>query len=96
MLPINIVSTILPFLCANTSEDDFHEMIVLCYTKNVHKNRHNQEKASSAISSFFKEKQREENTIYNPHRNISFNQCFGDSNVPLSEWLNVTPNWDEE
>jgi hypothetical protein len=69
-------------------------MILCCYAA-VNDNGHfSKNKALGNIRALAQKQRHEQNTLYNPYRNISLNQCFGDSKTPVSEWLNVS-GWRE-
>ena len=54
-------------------------------------------RARERIREHFREENNKRRTLYNPARNISLNQCIGESKTPVSEWLNVTGwrEWDD-
>lgn len=93
-LPKAFIEVILPFLSHQLTEDDFHDMVFLCYSIPTQARDRFVCKATEAIREFFAEQRRKNNTIYNPYRNISLNQCFSDSNSPASDWL-ITDDWQE-
>lgn len=77
-----------------TDEDAFHNMIMCCYEA-VNENGHfSKQKAFINMRALIQKQKHDQNTLYNPYRNISLDQCFGDSKTPVSEWLNVT-DWKE-
>ena len=93
-LPEMYIEAILPFLDHPITEDDLHDMISLCYATSSRSKFRFINKATKSIQQFFSERRQERNTLYNPYRNISLNQCIGDSNSPVSDWLNVS-DWRE-
>ena len=85
---------IIPRITASTDQDLLHEMIVCCFeVANVHKT-FSKTKAASSIETMVQKRNRESNILYNPYRNISLNQCVGESRVPVSEWMNLS-DWQE-
>lgn len=84
------------FIHDKTDADAFHEMVACCYEAwNI--KRSNADAARLAISLFeawCQKRTNEQLTLYNNKRNISFNQCIGESRTPVSEWFNPN-NWSE-
>ena len=76
------------------TEDEFHEMIAICYSVPNYSKERFICKVTENIREFFAAQRRENNTIYNPHRNISLDQSFGDNGTPVSDWLNIS-DWRE-
>lgn len=93
-IPKAYAEVIIQFIKKSTTEDELHEMILCCYDAWAHSKRDAASRAITAIKDYFSERNREENILYNPYRNISLNQCIGDSTTPVSEWLNVS-DWKE-
>lgn len=93
-LPRSCIKVIVPFLHPKLTEDDFHKMVELYYEVKQQTKCRLIEKAIEAIRGCFAEQRRENNALYNPYRNISLNQCIGDSRSPVSDWLN-TNDWQE-
>ena len=87
-LPPIHIETLLPLIDAGTTEDDFHEMVMFCYMMNHDHSKERIEKVRCEIELSFKEIRKENNILYNPHRNISLDQCIGNSKTPVSEWMN--------
>jgi len=83
------VETLLPYLNENTDEEQFNEMVCVCYEQNRSFMRSRINATRQAIDDILREKRYEKYTLYSS-RNISFNQCIGNSKVPVSEWLDVT------
>ena len=83
------VETLLPYLNENTDEEQFNEMVCVCYEQNGRFLRNRITVTRQAIDDILREKRAEKYTLYSS-RNISFNQCIGNSKVPVSEWLDVT------
>lgn len=83
-----------PFLHSMLTEDDFHKMVELYYEMKQQGKYRLNERTTEAIRESFAEQRRENNTLYNPYRNISLNQHIGDSRSPVSEWLNIS-GWRE-
>ncbi|MEA4911555.1 MAG: hypothetical protein VB092_02950 [Oscillospiraceae bacterium] len=94
-MPKEFAFIISPFLQEKLSEDEFQEC-VLAYCAEMHTNgkASRRDRVRERIRKSTAERRREENAIYNPYRNISLNQCFGESKVPISEWMNLT-DWKE-
>lgn len=88
------IEVMLPFLNYQLSEDDFHEMVSLCCCISDRVRDRFVKRATEAIRDFFAEQRRENNILYNPYRNISLDQSYGDSNSCVSDWLNVS-DWRE-
>ena len=94
-LPHEFVLAISPFMTESTSEDFLHEMIVCCYSiKEIYKGKKLVEYAYKSISEIIKKENKEVRYLYNPYKNISLDQCVGDSIKPVSDWLNVS-TWSE-
>lgn len=63
-------------------------MILCCYEVAADGRIYNFAKeAKQQILERQKERRKIDNAINNPFRNLSLNQCFGDSKTPVSEWL---------
>lgn len=69
-------------------------MVLCCYEEYNKNKRGVADRVKKAIVENQKEKRKEAFTLYNPYRNISFNQCYGTSDVPASVWLKL-PDHDE-
>lgn len=92
-LPKRHISVILPYLNDQLTEDDFHQMVMLCYAvEGCHRSAF-PNKADAAIQAYFRQLRQEKCTLYS-RRNLSLNQCVGESRTPVSEWLN-TGGWRE-
>ena len=88
------LNVLLDFLSEKTTEDDLHEMILCCYEAwNIQK-RKPAEHARAAIADGIKKRKCEASTLYNKRRNISLDQCFGESKTPAADFLNLT-EWRE-
>ena len=69
--------------------------MILCCFEAVNVNGHfSRTKAFNNIQALIKKQKQEQNKLYNPHRNISLDQCVGDSTTPVSEWFNLS-DWRE-
>jgi len=79
-----------PFLNTYTTQDVLHEMIVCCYEAISQKNIFSKSKATKNIKEMLKRRREEYYKLYNPHRNLSLNQCLGESTTPISEWMNLS------
>ena len=88
------LSVLLDFLSELTTEDDLHEMILCCYEAWKTQKRSPAEHARAAIADGIKKRKREASTLYNKHRNISLDQCFGESKTPVADFLNLS-EWRE-
>ena len=93
-LPEIYINVMIPFLNHQLTEDNFHEIIAICYAVPTHKRDRFNDRATKAIRNFLTEQQRENNILYNPHRNISLNQSFDNGRSLVSDWLNVS-DWKE-
>lgn len=71
------VEIMLPFLSDKTTEDIFHEMIAICYEAEGANHKVRCAKAKREIIEYLKAQKKEKQTLYNEHRNISFNQSYG-------------------
>ena len=71
-----------------------HDLILCCYEAIGDNGRFSGRKASQIIDTMKKKKSSDRNKLYNPYRNISLDQCIGESKTPVSEWLNIT-DWKE-
>lgn len=84
-----------PFLDAGIDEDHFQDLVLAYYSaRKVSPKKNRYTEIRSHVQMMLKEHNRADNILYNPHRNISLNQCFGDSNAPAADWLNLT-DWEE-
>ena len=88
-LPVSYVKTVLPFINPKTTADDFHEMVALCCSSEPYPC-----KAAKAIKEYLAKQRRDNSMLYNQRRNISLDQCIGDSRNPVSDWLNLS-DWRE-
>ena len=77
-----------------TNEDTFHDLIVCCYEAVSESGRFSKTKARRNIESLSRKQKNEINKLYNPYRNVSLDQCFGESRTAASEWLSVS-DWQE-
>lgn len=93
-LPKEYIPVINQFLTEATTEDDLHEMIACCCEAWNGNKRNPTARAKAAIACVFEKERRDANTLYNQYRNISLNQCFGESKTQISEWLNLS-DWRE-
>ncbi len=94
-LPKECVLAISPFITESTSSDFFHDIIICSLsTWRKYKGDRFTERVTNLISEIIKRKSDETRNLYNPHKNISIDQCIGDSKVPVSDWFNLT-NWSE-
>ena len=80
------------------SADDLHDMLLCCYEEQSKSKIFSTRRVRLRIQEQIREKNRQLNLLYNPRRNISLNQCVGDSDTPVSEWLNVSGwrEWEED
>lgn len=69
-------------------------MILCCFDAWAYSKRGAASRAAAAIESYFSERNRENKILYNPYKNISLDQCIGESKTPVSEWLNIS-DWRE-
>ena len=93
-LPRTIKEFVLPLLSTVSEQDELHDLIQCCYETIGGNGRFSKRKASQIIHMMKEKQRRERYTLYNPYRNISLNQCIGESKTPVSEWLNIT-DWKE-
>ena len=77
----------IPFLKAELSEDDFQELVMICYQTQAASNRNFDMRAASAMRAYFSSRKAE---CIRSKRNLSLDQCIGESKVPVSEWLNLS------
>ena len=89
------VSVISEFLNEFTTIDDFHDMIKLCLEAWQLSNKNPADLARQMITDNIQTKKFEAAVLYS-RRNISLNQCFGDSKTPAGEFLNLSDQeeWD--
>lgn len=87
-LPKQHVMVLNSFLRETTSEDDFHEMVMICYSVWREARSHRDVLAKQRIKSFFSQRKAENCTLYNNRRNLSLDQCIGDSNRPVYDYFN--------
>lgn len=88
VLPKQHVMVLNSFLRETTSEDDFHEMVMICYSVWREACSHRDVLAKQRIKSFFSQRKAENCTLYNNRRNLSLDQCIGDSNRPVYDYFN--------
>ena len=95
-LPKMVQEAIIPFLRSGTTLDSLHEMELICLEEMHKPNTKALSHARERIRDHFKEESSKRRILYNS-RNISLNQCFGESKTPVSEWLDVTGwrEWDD-
>jgi len=93
-LPEKHLNVLLNFLSELTTEDDLHEMILCCYEAWKVQKRNPADHARAAIADGIKKRKCEASTLYNKHRNISLDQCFGESKTPAADFLNLS-DWRE-
>ena len=91
------LNVIVPLLTEKTTEDQLHDMILCCYEILADGKPGFVKRAVALISKRQQEEKKKNNAIYNPYRNISFNQCLGESNMPVSDWLMLPEQseWDD-
>jgi hypothetical protein len=96
-LPKAVREAITPFLRPGISLDDLHEMELICLEEMQKPKKKALSFAQERIRSHFREEANKQRILYNPSRNISLNQCVGESKTPVSEWLNTTGwrEWDD-
>ena len=94
ILPLPMREVIIPRITASTDQDLLHEMIVCCYEVASEYKLFSKAKAVLKIDTMIHIRNRENSILYNPYRNISLNQCVGESHVPVSEWINLS-DWQE-
>lgn len=73
-----------------------HDMIMCCYEAFNKDGRFSKSNAIMNIQTLIREQKRDRNTLYNPYRNISLDQCIGGSKRPVSDWLDLSEwrEWD--
>lgn len=78
--------------------DDLHDMLLYCYEEQSKSKIFSTCRVRLRIQEHIREKNRQLKLLYNPYRNISLNQCVGDSDTPVSEWMNVSgwQEWDDD
>ncbi len=85
---------ILPRITVCTDQDYLHEMIVCCYEVMHERRSFSKALAVKKIEAMTIQRNRINHVLYNPYRNISLNQSIGESDVPVSEWMNLS-DWRE-
>lgn len=72
-------------------------MILCCYEVLAERKTDYANRAVALIIERQQEEQKKNYSIYNPYRNISFDQCFGESKAPVSDWLMLPgqSEWDD-
>lgn len=87
---------LIDFLSELTTEDDFQEMVLCCCEAWDLSSPKPAERARKAIEASIKKQKYEAATLYNRHRNISLDQCYGDSRTPAADFLNLSGanEWD--
>lgn len=96
-LSCECIPAILPFLHNYTTEDAFHDMIT-CYFESIQNSSKNAiTQTRKIITDKIKEQNRIRSILYNPYRNISLDHPLGNSNTPVSDWMNVSKwkEWDD-
>ena len=83
------MEAMLPYLNEEISEDDFHEIIQICLSENRNSRKSRINCVRLRIDQFLKEQRKVQSILYNSRRNISLNQCIGESKTPVSDWLDL-------
>jgi len=90
----NYLNVLLDFLSELTTEDALQEMLLCCCEAWEVQKRNPADHARAAIADGIKKRKFEASTLYNKHRNISLDQCFGESKTPAADFLNLS-EWRE-
>ena len=79
---------------AYINEDDFRDMMTICYevASVMHKKAGFKGMAIKKIDEYLYEKRQEERRLYNPYKNLFLDKCYGDSKVPLGVWMDFSKN----
>lgn len=83
-------AVVLQYIMEYTTQDLFHEITLCCYEALDQRRRFSKKKAVQYIHEMLKRRREEYYRLYNPRRNISLNQSFGESDIPVSEWLDLS------
>lgn len=70
-------------------KDEFFQNLVLyCIEADHAKSSGNfYERALKIVETELQKQRTEMNKLYNPHRNICIDKCYGESKTPLGEWM---------
>lgn len=73
-------------------EDFFSMLVLLCLEANSVTSSRNafRKQACELIQTAINKKKQEASKLYNPHRNICLDQCYGESKTPLGAWMDFT------
>lgn len=94
-MPKEFAYIVEPYIELDLDEDHFQDFVVAYYSVCETSSKKNRcTEVRKAIQETVRQQHRVDNELYNPYRNISLNQCFGDSKASASEWLNLT-DWIE-
>lgn len=70
-------------------EEDFFENLVLYCVEADHtaSGGKYRDRALYILKAALREQRREASKLYNPYRNLHLDKCYGDSKIPLGEWM---------
>lgn len=71
-------------------EDFFYTLVLICMEADQASSNLKafQQLACQQIRTELQNRQRETSKLYNPHKNLYLDKCYGDSKIPLGEWMN--------
>lgn len=71
-------------------EDFFQELVLHCEEAELSSGGTFLERACRKIDAELYEQVQKAYRLYNPHRNLYLDKCYGESKRPLSEWMDFT------
>ena len=93
-LPRRHLAVLNKYLHPYTTEDDFQQMVLRCCEVWGKKCKSKEAAAHRLIQQDRAERKKEMIQLYS-RRNISFDQCIGDSRWPVSDWFNPCTEEDD-
>lgn len=80
-----------------SKEDFFSMLVLLCLEVDQTKasGKSFKERACLRIRTELDEQKLKNRILYNPYKNLYFDKCYGDSDMPLGAWLDIRDENDE-
>lgn len=76
-------------------EDFFSNLVLYCYEADSnHTHGTFCSRTYRLIDAMLSEQRQETRRLYNPHRNLYLDKCYGESKTPLGEWMNFSTDDD--
>lgn len=78
-------------------EEDFFEDLVLYCEEADHSASGGRfrDRALRIVETALRRQRQETNKLYNPYRNLYLDKCYGDSKIPLGEWMHFSTGEEE-